>query len=161
MPTGFTLKTIGYIRASDSKFTLELEKDYIAALKGLDGFSYVNVLWWAHLGDSAQYRSRLTCESPYKYAPKTMGIFATRSPIRPNPIALSAVPVLNINFETGKIYVPYIDAEDGTPILDIKPYHPCTDRIRDVSVPEWCEDWPMWFEDSATYEWESVFDNAL
>lgn len=156
----YTLSVIGHIRASEDGFYLELDQNYAPALKGLDGFGYINVLWWAHLGDKEEYRELLTSDTPYKNAPKTMGIFATRSPIRPNPIALTAVAVLYIDYDNGKIYIPYIDAEDGTPILDIKPYHPCTDRIKEVSVPEWCQEWPQWYEDSATFDWEVVFENA-
>ncbi len=60
----------------------------------------------------------------------------------------------------GGIYVAYIDAEEGTPIIDIKPYHPATDRIRDVQVPEWCDHWPKWYEDSAEFDWQAEFVNA-
>jgi tRNA-Thr(GGU) m(6)t(6)A37 methyltransferase TsaA len=160
MTTEYSLTSIGLVRASVDGFCLELDQKYVPALTGLDGFSYINVFWWAHLGDKEEYRALLTCDTPYKNAPETMGIFATRSPFRPNPIALTAVPVLHIDHENGKIVIPYIDAEDGTPILDIKPYHPCTDRIRDVSVPAWCQDWPLWYEDSASFNWEAVFENA-
>lgn len=160
MPDRFTLSAIGKVHASEDGFCLNLEKGYVPALKGLDGFSFINVLWWAHMGDMDKFRALTTCDSPYKNAPKTMGIFATRSPFRPNPIALTAVAVLHIDYENGKIYIPYIDAEDGTPILDIKPYHPCTDRIRDVAVPGWCQDWPKCYEDSGTFDWSTVFENA-
>jgi tRNA (Thr-GGU) A37 N-methylase len=51
---------------------------------------------------------------------------------------LTAVVVQEIDYERGVIHTPYIDAEAGTPILDIKPYHPSVDRIRDVAVPAWC-----------------------
>ena len=160
MPNRYMLEPIGEIHAVEDGFCLELNQKYSPALAGLDGFSYVNVLWWAHLGDKPEYRALLTCDTPYKNAPDTMGIFATRSPFRPNPIAITPVAVLHIDHENGKIYVPYIDAEDATPILDIKPYHPCSDRIKEVSVPEWCRDWPQWYEDSATFDWGSVFENA-
>ena len=68
--------------------------------------------------------------------------------------------VLHIDYERGVIHIPYIDAEDGTPILDIKPYHPCSDRVRDVTVPEWCGHWPKWYEDSASFDWAAEFVNA-
>ena len=160
MPDVYTLSIIGHIRAVEDGFCLELDKQYRPALVGLDGFSFIYVLWWARLGDKEEYRALLTCDTPYKDAPTTMGIFATRSPFRPNPIALTSVAVLHIDYENGKIYIPYIDAEDGTPILDIKPYHPCTDRIKEVAVPAWCRDWPQWYEDSATFDWAAVFENA-
>ena len=156
----FSVSAIGYIRSGKDGFYLEILKDYRSALTGLEGFSHVNVLWWSHLSESIEYRSILECEQPYKHSPATLGIFATRSPIRPNPIALTAAAILKIDCECGRIYIPYIDAEDGTPIIDLKPYHPSVDRIREVSVPEWCSHWPKWYEDSANFDWASEFVNA-
>jgi tRNA-Thr(GGU) m(6)t(6)A37 methyltransferase TsaA len=156
----FKLSPIGTIRAGQDGFRLEIKKEYQPALKGLDGFSYVNVLWWCHLLDGPEYRRMIECEQPYKNSPAQMGVFATRSPVRPNPIALTAVAVLRIDHDRGVIHIPYIDAEDGTPILDLKPYHPCADRVRDVTVPEWCRHWPQWAEDSASFDWQAEFVNA-
>ncbi|MCG8515368.1 MAG: TrmO family methyltransferase, partial [Halanaerobiales bacterium] len=107
----------------------------------------------------AKDRQVLQCEQPYQKAPASVGIFATRSPLRPNPIALTIVPIINIA-EDGKIYLPYIDAEDGSPIIDLKPYHPATDRVRDLEVPDWCRHWPQWYEDSASFDWEAELINA-
>ena len=45
-------------------------------------------------------------------------------------------------------------------MLDIKPYHPAVDRIREVGVPAWCAGWPEWYEDSMTFDWGAVFENA-
>ena len=160
MTTRFELLTIGQVHATEDGFCLELTKAYIPALTGLDGFSCLNVLWWANLLDNEEQRSVLTCKKPYKNAPAQLGVFATRSPLRPNPIGLSVVSVLQIDYESGNIYVPYIDAEDGTPILDIKPYHPSVDRVREVSVPEWCQHWPQWLEDSAEFDWAAEFEYA-
>ena len=97
------------------------------------------------------------CDKPYQKAPDTMGIFATRSERRPNPVALTVVPLLNIDHEKGIISIPFIDAEDNSPIIDIKPYHPATDRVKDVSMPAWCDHWPQWYEESAEFDWESEF----
>jgi len=160
MKQEFKLSPIGAIRTGQDGFRLEIKEEYRPALKGLEGFSYVNVLWWCHLLDSQEYRQVVECEQPYKNSPAQLGVFATRSPVRPNPIALTAVAVLHIDYERGVIHIPYIDAEDGTPILDIKPYHPCSDRVRDVTVPEWCGHWPKWYEDSASFDWAAEFVNA-
>jgi tRNA (Thr-GGU) A37 N-methylase len=65
-----------------------------------------------------------------------------------------------VDVEKGLIVVPWIDAEDGTPILDIKPYHPSTDRIREVKMPRWCQHWPQWYEDSGEFDWSAEFVNA-
>ncbi len=103
-------------------------------------------------------RSRRYQRAPERdHGPETIGIFATRSPVRPNPIALSAVPVLGIDTAAGIIAVPYVDADDGTPVLDIKPYLPATERIRDVKVPAWSAHWPQWYEDNWGFDWAAEF----
>ena len=76
---------------------------------------------------------------------------------RPEQVGLYESFILEIDLDEGIIRVPYIDAEDGTPVIDLKPYQPCVDRIRDVSVPEWCDHWPKWYEDAAEFDWESEF----
>ncbi len=160
MKQEFNLKPIGVVRAGTDGFRLEIEKEYRPALKGLEGFSHLDVLWWCHRLDNPECRQMVRCKQPYKNSPAQLGIFATRSPVRPNPIALTAVALLGIDQKQGVVRIPYIDAEDGTPILDIKPYHPCTDRVRDVTVPDWCRHWPRWYEDSANFDWAAEFVNA-
>ena len=156
----FVIRPVGHVRTGKDGAQLEVEAEYRPALRGLAGFSHVLVLWWCHLTDDEGCRTITEWEQPYRGAPPVMGIFATRSPLRPNPIALTAVAVQEIDFERGVIHVPYIDAEDSTPILDIKPYHPSADRVRDVAVPAWCAHWPQWYEDSAIFDWEAEFVTA-
>ncbi len=92
----FVIKPVGYVRHTDNGTYLELLDKYAEAVKEVEGFSYINVLWWAHLTDDEDYREILECEEPYKGAPEKVGIFATRSPIRPNPILLTAVNIVKI-----------------------------------------------------------------
>jgi len=153
----YELVPVGEVVAGKEGYFLKLKSEYKAALHELEGFSHLQIFWWCHHNDNQSARRTLTCDTPYKAAPKNIGVFATRSPYRPNPIALTAVMVLAIDHDKGLIKVPYIDAENGTPIIDIKPYHPSCDRIRNVSVPDWCSSWPQWYEDSATFDWGSVF----
>lgn len=159
--TDFTLKSIGHVRIQETGYSLEIDEAFRPALVGLEGFSHINVLWWCHLADKEDDRQTVVCEHLYRRAPATMGVFATRSPVRPNPIALSIASLLQVDVEAGRVHIPHIDAEDGSPILDIKPYHPSLDRLRDVSVPEWCAHWPQWYEDSAQFDWAAEFVNAL
>lgn len=154
------LVPIGIVEIGPDGFALNIAPEYCAALKGLDEFSHINVLWWSHYLDTPEYRSVMEAEQPYRDAPARLGIFATRSPLRPNPICVSVVPVMGVDMEKGLVTVPWIDAEEGTPILDIKPYHPSSDRVRDVQVPGWCQHWPQWYEESAEFDWEAVFVNA-
>lgn len=158
--TTFNVQSIGTVRADATGFSLHIGEEFRPALQELDGFSHVNVLWWCHHLDDPIYRQMMVADKPYVLGPDTVGVFATRSPARPNPIALTAVPVLSIDQEAGVIRVAYIDAEDGSPVLDLKPYLPAVDRIRTTSSPAWCADWPEWYEDSATFDWGAVFANA-
>lgn len=156
----FTVNTIGHIRCGSSGFSLEIADAHRAALAELQDFGHINVLWWCDQLDQPFFREMTTADQPYKQGPAVVGIFATRSPIRPNPIALTVSQVISVDTESGVVQLAYIDAEDGTPVLDIKPYLPATDRVRDTTTPSWCSDWPQWYEDSATFDWGAVFENA-
>lgn len=93
---------------------LELLPKFEAGLKDIEGFSHLFVLW--AFDRSTDYD--LICNPPIDQQPH--GVFATRSPRRPNPIALTVVALLRR--EGSKLYVRGIDMLDGSPILDIKPY---------------------------------------
>ncbi len=146
------IKKIGIISKDEKGTFIKLEKEYIPGLLEIDGFNYLTIIWWAYLYDEEKYRSNLLIPKPYVTGPDTIGVFATRSPIRPNPICISNIPVLSIDKENGKIYTYYIDAEEDTPVLDIKPYYPCSDRIHSAKTPNWNAHWPDSFEDSADFE---------
>lgn len=101
------------------------------AIYGLDGFSHIWLLWdfsESHSDDESGDWSP-TVRPPRLGGNKRMGVFATRSPFRPNSIGLSVVKLEKIDFPD--IYVSGVDLMDGTPIYDIKPYIPYSD-----SVPE-------------------------
>jgi tRNA-Thr(GGU) m(6)t(6)A37 methyltransferase TsaA len=159
-PDSLTVSPVGKVVSGPDGFAVTIDEPFRAALHGIEEFSHLQVLWWAHLAGAPGPRDTLECEQPYRMSPRTLGVFATRSPIRPVPIALSTVTVLSVDAATGTIRVTYLDAEPGTPVLDIKPYHPCTDRVRSVSVPSWCAHWPRYFEDSGAFDWEAEFVTA-
>jgi tRNA (adenine37-N6)-methyltransferase len=150
-----TMKPIGTVSAGATTI-VRLYKDYAAGLEGLEGFSHVLVFWYAHENPSWD-PGNLTVPKPYRLAPSRLGIFATRSEHRPNPILVSAVPVIRVDSKKGEIEVPWIDAEDGSPVLDVKPYQPSVDRIRDVEMPEWCRHWPASAEESGDFAWHEEF----
>jgi tRNA-Thr(GGU) m(6)t(6)A37 methyltransferase TsaA len=156
----FELHQVGTVRAGAEGFVLEIEEAYRPALTELGGFSHVNVLWWADQVDEPMMREVTIAEQPYKNAPAAIGIFATRSPVRPNPISLTAAQLLSVDADAGLVRIAYIDAEDGSPVIDLKPYVPATDRVRGATYPEWAASWPQWYEDSATFDWGAVFENA-
>ena len=66
--------------------------------------------------------------------------------------------VIDVDVENGVVILPWIDAFDGTPVLDLKPYITVSDRIRDVNVAEWMQDWPEWMEDAGEYFAEHAVD---
>jgi tRNA (Thr-GGU) A37 N-methylase len=100
--------------------------------------------------DTKAARSIMTTKLPYA-AGVEAGVFACRSEYRPNPIAVTTMMILDVDEEKGIVVLPWIDAFDGTPLLDIKPYIPISDRIRDYKVAEWAADWPEWMEDAGEY----------
>lgn len=151
------LKSIGKVQKQNELFIIELEKEFIPALMGLDGFSHLQIIWWGHLCDYDDYRSIYSMPKPYKNGPDNLGIFASRSPMRPNPILLTTIVVSNIDYQKGHIYTPFIDAEINSPIIDIKPYH-LSERVSNCRVPVWCNHWPAWYENEAQFDWSKEFN---
>lgn len=153
----YEVHAIGKITNNEKGTFIEIEPEYIPALQALDGFSHLNIVWWFSEFDYDQARAVLETEQPYEGAPAQMGIFATRSPIRPNPIALTTVEVISIDEKKGRVEIPYIDANDKSPVLDLKPYTPSLDRVEAPGVPKWCSHWPKSLEESADFDWEKEF----
>jgi len=110
--------------------TIKLKPQYRRGLGGLEGFSRVIILYWI----SRHKEWKMPKDNP---KPKRVKIFATRIPVRPNPIGLSVVELLDFSPEDGTLTVRGLDAIDGTPVLDIKPYLPHFDSFPEASVPEW------------------------
>lgn len=113
------LTKVGAVHVQGEDMYVKLNPAYLPALQGLEGFSHLVVLWWFSDCDIPEARGMLETPQPYKGAPDVMGTFATRGPCRPNPIAMSVVEVLDVDYEKGIVRVPYIDAEDGTPVLGV------------------------------------------
>jgi len=154
METRFQIEAIGSVQIGEQGTCIEVDRQYLPALTHLRGFSHLQILWWAHLADSPQDRDTLIAEKLFKKGPDRLGIFATRAPARPNPIMVSTIQVTGIDFEKGIIQTPFIDADDSTPVLDIKPYFPM-ERVQDPAVPAWCRHWPMWQEETMTFDWQA------
>ena len=136
------LKPVGIVRNEIKERTRQRPDDLISeiiideslteALDNLDEFSHIIVLYWIHKSPR---------KAPVKVHPrgnpekKLMGVFATRSPDRPNPIGKSTVRLLERRENVLK--VQGLDAIDGSPVLDIKPYIPGYDSIDDAGAPPW------------------------
>lgn len=104
------------------------------ALRGIDGFSHLWLLWY--FSETAREGWRATVRPPRLGGNTRMGVFATRAPYRPNPIGLSSVRLLGVekNAENGTfLVIGGADLMDGTPVFDIKPYLAYTDSHSDAT----------------------------
>lgn len=135
------LKFIGTTtRSSDDTSQITIFPEYREALEGLTAFSHIIILYWLHLNDTEEKRSILKITPKrHKGAPE-VGVFASRSPVRPNPIGLSICELLEI--KNGTLTVRDFDAVEGTRIIDIKPYIPRADSIPDARAPSWTLEGP-------------------
>ncbi len=113
-------------REAEAICTIEFDPRWAQGLAGLETSSHVVALYWM---DRA--RRDLVLQAPRHYG-ETRGTFALRSPVRPNPIAMSVVRLLRIEGNT--LSVVGLDCLDNTPLLDIKPYFASTDAVPDTSV---------------------------
>lgn len=132
----FTLQAIGTVEKNVKQARLRIFDQYADALKGLDRFSHVFVFYWFHKNDTPQKRSILQVHPQGNRHNPLTGVFACRAPVRPNLIALSLCKILSV--KDGVVRVDKIDAFDGSPILDLKPYIPTIDETqKDVRLPDW------------------------
>ena len=139
------MKPIGYIKNSvenrkdvswgEDFSDIVLSEEYRGGLKGLNGFSHVTILFYL---DKANFEreKHLQRRPQNREDMPLVGIFSQRGKDRPNQIGMTSVQIVSVSDE--KLTVKGLDAIDGTPILDIKPYYPMYDK-KDASVPEWVE----------------------
>jgi tRNA-Thr(GGU) m(6)t(6)A37 methyltransferase TsaA len=115
--------------------------EFCAGLKGVEDFSHLIILYWIHLRDNEDERRTLLVFPRKHRINVETGVFACRSPSRPNPIGLCVVELLKV--EECVLTVKDLDAIQGSPIADIKPYIPEADSIPDAQVPEWTRQGPQ------------------
>ena len=128
---------VGYVRKPDSgDVFIEIEKQFWEAAINIDKFSHIIVLWWITGRDNPQDRANLSGYPP-KEGAELSGVFASRSPARPTPIGHSIVAITKVDNNRRRIYLDQIDALGNTPVVDIKPYMPTSDRVDDAKVPVW------------------------
>ena len=108
-------------RGSDAECTVDVDARYAAALDGVAGCSHLVLLYFMH-----QARRDLVMQAP-RHHPEPRGTFSVRSPVRPNPIAMSVVRLVRI--EGTRLTVVGLDCLDGTPLIDIKPYFASVDSV--------------------------------
>ncbi len=140
-----TMRPVGYVKNSvesrkdvswgEDFSDIILNEEYHGGLKGLDGFSHVIILYYL---DKAKFEreKHLQRRPQNREDMPLVGIFSQRGKDRPNQIGMTSVQIVSVLDE--KMTVKGLDAIDGTPILDIKPYYPMYDK-KDAKVPEWVE----------------------
>ena len=119
---------------ADMVSEIEVYPEVADLLDGIEDFSHLLVLYWAHLVPE-EGRSLLKVHPIGRKEFPLKGIFATCSPARPNPVLVNAVRLLERNANV--LRVSGLEAVDGTPLLDIKPYLPGYFKVEDPSLPDW------------------------
>ncbi|MFX1318508.1 MAG: tRNA (N6-threonylcarbamoyladenosine(37)-N6)-methyltransferase TrmO [Promethearchaeota archaeon] len=133
----FYATVVGHVRKpDDGSIYIEIESEFWEATLHVDKFSHIIVLWWITGHDNPTSRTHLADYPPQEKA-ELSGVFASRSPARPTPIGLSIVAIKRIEESTYRIYIDQIDANHGTPVVDIKPYMPFSDKVDHARVPTW------------------------
>ncbi|MCI2399745.1 tRNA (N6-threonylcarbamoyladenosine(37)-N6)-methyltransferase TrmO [Aliiroseovarius subalbicans] len=117
-------RNIGSAREAGGAATVELEPGYAQGLQGLEVGRHIIVLYWMDRG-----RRDLIVQSP-RHTDSGRGVFSLRSPVRPNPIAMSTVRITALDMDAGVIGIDAIDCFDGTPVVDIKPW------IETIDMPQ-------------------------
>lgn len=125
-PTKFGIpRQSGLAPSLKAKIVFEKEFQSPQALIGLENFSHIWLIW--DFSEAVQESWSPTVRPPRLGGNRKIGVFATRSPFRPNSLGLSAVKIEKI--ENGEIFISGADLMDGTPVYDIKPYLPAVDAI--------------------------------
>lgn len=114
----------GLVKKTYSELKIRPDLQPEESLQGLEGYSHIWLQFVFHLNSSARYHAKV---HPPRLKGETMGLFATRSPHRPNPIGLSLVELVEVKKDT--LLLAGADLVDGTPILDIKPYLPHVESL--------------------------------
>jgi tRNA-Thr(GGU) m(6)t(6)A37 methyltransferase TsaA len=124
--TRYQLDPVGRVGEDQGRTFLEIEPELVDAIDGLEPGRSIWVFWWFDRNDTPEKRAILKVHPRGDQSRPLRGVFATRSPVRPNLIAMTLCKIVGI--EGSRIEVEAIDAFRGTPILDIKPYLDGRDR---------------------------------
>jgi tRNA-Thr(GGU) m(6)t(6)A37 methyltransferase TsaA len=135
-PAKLSLVPLGVVKRSAGRTFLVFDKKYAPGLVSVGDFSHVMVFYWCDRNDTPDRRASLQGYRQGKANPLT-GVFATRSPVRPNPIAITTCKIIAVtdNF----VEIDRIDAFDDSPIIDLKPYIPRNDCFPNARIPVWVQ----------------------
>ena len=144
--TEVRLQAIGFVRSGREstvdrgwgavESAIQLLPQFAEGLQGLEDFSHALVVFSMHL-DPDQEPQTLRRRPRSREDMPMLGVFAQRGRMRPNPIGVTAVAITRL--EPGRLIVRGLDAVNGTPVSDIKPYVPVFDRIEGARTPEWID----------------------
>lgn len=115
---------------------IHLKAEFVPGLQGIEEFSHIVVLYFMHSAGFDPDKD-LVRQPRGRADMPSVGIFAQRAQHRPTPIGVSTVELIGV--ESGVLEVRGLDAIDGTPVLDVKPYFPIFDRAGNATVPEWVD----------------------
>jgi tRNA-Thr(GGU) m(6)t(6)A37 methyltransferase TsaA len=133
-----SINFIGEVTKIENNCThLRIYEQYCLGLSGIEAYSHIHIIYWLHKRDTPENRKVLRVIPKRHQTSQIIGVFACRSPSRPNPIGLSTVKLISKS-QYG-LKVKGLDAMVGTPILDVKPYSPRSESIPDAITPEWLE----------------------
>ena len=134
--TGFgEVRFIGEVKTEGVVSELEISQEYCQGLLGLEKHSHLIVLYWLHQRDNDEHRKVLQVTPPRHPGAPLTGVFACRSPSRPNPVGLSVVRLIEV--KKCRLTVEGLDAFQGSPVIDIKPYLPRSDSVPDAVTSEY------------------------
>lgn len=135
------LRFIGVVeKEGEQEARIRIFENYCAGLKGIEEYSHIIILYWAHMRNNEKNRATLLV-TPKRHALNVeKGVFACRSPSRPNPIALCITQLLKT--ERCTLIVKGLDAFEASPIIDVKPYIPRADLVSNAQAPLWTEEGP-------------------
>ena len=135
MAENFSIRPVGKVDKSSGRTCIVILPQFHDALLGMDGFSHLMVMYWFDRNDTPEKRATLRVHPRADKNNPLTGVFATRSPRRPNLIGVAVCQIESV--EKDRIVVHAIDAFDQTPVIDIKPYIPVSDCVPDATVPWW------------------------
>lgn len=131
------LRFIGVVEKADERgiSKIRIFDDFREGLEGLDTFSHIIILYWLHLQATEERRRVLKVIPMGRAGNPKVGVFASRSPSRPNSIGLCVAELVKL--EGDILSVKGLDAFEGSQIIDIKPYLPRIDAFPEAAVPQW------------------------
>ena len=129
------IKTIGHIERNDNGNYINVAEPFRDALLGIEDFSHIIVLYWLHENDTPEQRGMLQVHPRKDPENPLTGVFATRSPVRPNPLGLATFELKSV--DGLRLQIGETDAFDGTPVIDIKCYTGQDVAKSPPRFPEW------------------------